>query len=354
MKNNNYAILRVTKIKSQVAMRHASRHVMREMNVPNADPEKGGIELLAGSSDALKKFTNIMDRHNIKSKSDSVLALNYVMSFSPEMADKIDINEWKRDNLEWIAKRHGGSGMILQAVLHTDETTPHMHVMIMPITNKKPDKRIKDPVKRAADAAIKYQLNAKNFTGSAAKLRQMQDSYIKAMEHHGLERGIKGSKAINKDIQTFYAEINKNVEEVKSELENILDEDVGIFNKKRWVEKIRDKIVELAHSAKLIENKERQLNKRERAVERTKNALDSVFRRLGINNDQDIEEQLNNKIELAAQQKTLDLQQQLNNAERNLNELPKLNEKITELENSNQHLSKQIRALDRDNGLQMR
>ncbi len=71
--------------------------------------------------------------------------------------------------------------------MHLDETTPHIHAYTVPIVNGK--------------------LNQKHFTGTRAKMRQMQSNYAQAMQPFGLQRGIAGSKATHQSVQRFYGQI---------------------------------------------------------------------------------------------------------------------------------------------------
>jgi len=74
------------------------------------------------------------------------------------------------------------------AVLHKDEQTPHIQALVVPIS----------------DAG---RLSAYTYTGGREKLGAMQDSYARAMEPLGLERGVKGSVDIHETIKEWYAKI---------------------------------------------------------------------------------------------------------------------------------------------------
>jgi hypothetical protein len=69
-----------------------------------------------------------------------------------------------------------------------DETTPHIHAMIIPVVDGK--------------------LNAKKLIGGPAGLRKHQESYAKAMVPLGLEARTKYSVAKHEDIKKFYTAIN--------------------------------------------------------------------------------------------------------------------------------------------------
>ncbi|MGI2908561.1 plasmid recombination protein [Tolypothrix sp. VBCCA 56010] len=77
------------------------------------------------------------------------------------------------------------SDRIVRAELHLDEATPHLHAYFVPIDEK-------------------GQLRCNHFFDGRQKMQAFQDSYHTAMQHLGLERGIKGSKAQHQDIKDFY------------------------------------------------------------------------------------------------------------------------------------------------------
>jgi len=107
-----------------------------------------------------------------------------MMTFSPEAPPK-DLRAWVRDNRRWLEQEFGKKNLV-KLYLHMDETTPHLHAVVIPI----------DP---------KGKLNCRHFLGGADKLSALQDRYAEAMKPHGLERGNKGSKARHQSVKQFYS-----------------------------------------------------------------------------------------------------------------------------------------------------
>lgn len=343
----NFAILRIKKLKSRAQISNASKHNTRQINVTNANQDKD-IKLLDGREDALSRLDFIFENINVKTKKDSVLAIEYVMSFSPEQTKNIDVDDWARDNIDWINRRHG-KDRILQAVLHLDETTPHLHILVTPIVENTIDRRIKDPEK--IKNAPKYKLNCKKFTGSPKLLSHMQDSYSAAMAIHGLERGIINSKAKHQDIKEFYADINKNIKQVENELDDILTAEPNLLNRKKWVKLVKDKIIELAHSAYLIKNKEKELDKRERSNSILNNKLNNIIKKFNFDINKELEPQLDDIINTAVNKKTFDLQIENNNINRQINEIPELIKQNEFLKKQLNHRIKEVRQLNNEIGL---
>lgn len=123
-----------------------------------------------------------MDRLNAKlpgkMRKDAVVAVETVVSASPEFFDGIEkdrakllvnpkFKKWVADTQSWMKKEWGSN--VVDAVLHMDESTPHIHFLTVPL--------------------IKDRLCAKEFLGIGVMQRH-QGEYAAAMASHGLERGI--------------------------------------------------------------------------------------------------------------------------------------------------------------------
>ena len=129
-----------------------------------------------------------------KRRKDAVLAVEYVMTASPEWFAKATPEQEKaffEQSLQWLADKYGAD-RIVTASIHRDESTPHLSAFVVPLTH---DKR----------------LSAKEFIGSRDKMRADQTSYAGYVADLGLERGIEGSKATHQTIQQHYAAVQRGV-----------------------------------------------------------------------------------------------------------------------------------------------
>jgi Plasmid recombination enzyme len=95
--------------------------------------------------------------------------------------DKLEQFQWAVQ--QWLTENYGDR--VLRAELHLDEATPHVHAYIIPLDDR-------------------GKLKRKGLFGSREKLRQWQDSYAKALEPLGVERG---SRATHTAIQEYYAAV---------------------------------------------------------------------------------------------------------------------------------------------------
>jgi hypothetical protein len=189
-----YAIMRAKKLTNMGSVAASMQHCYRERETHNADQERtpDNQHLGAKSTDeAMGKLRALLPE---KRRKDAVLAVEYVMTASPEWFDKATQEQEKaffQRSLQWLADKYGAD-RIVTASIHRDEATPHLSAFVVPLTQ---DKR----------------LSAKEFIGSRDKMRADQTSYAGCVADLGLERGIEGSKATHQTIQQHYAAIQQGV-----------------------------------------------------------------------------------------------------------------------------------------------
>lgn len=189
-----YAIMRAKKLANMGSVAASMQHCYRERETHNADQERtpDNQHLGAKSTDeAMGKLRALLPE---KRRKDAVLAVEYVMTASPEWFDKATPEQEKdffQRSLQWLADKYGAD-RIVTASIHRDEATPHLSAFVVPLTQ---DKR----------------LSAKEFIGSRDKMRADQSSYAGCVADLGLERGIEGSKATHQTIQQHYAAVERGV-----------------------------------------------------------------------------------------------------------------------------------------------
>ena len=130
---------------------------------------------------------------------DAVLAVEVVLSVSPEFFrperpweagtyDPERLAAWRDASMAWLRGRYGDN--LVSAVLHLDEATPHIQAVFVPLT---------------AD----HRLSAKVVVGGPDELRRFQDSVGEAMAPLGIQRGMEGSIAVHRDVDEYYALVNR-------------------------------------------------------------------------------------------------------------------------------------------------
>jgi predicted hotdog family 3-hydroxylacyl-ACP dehydratase len=245
-----YAILRAKKLKSSASIAKSMRHTFREVPVPNADPMQTQRNRIAGARSAAEGLAKCKERWPEKRRKDAVLAIEYLITTSPEAVKKhggtLDERKYFNDALEWLKKRHGAENVVVAGV-HRDETTPHMVAYVVPI----------DPAGR---------LNCRHFLGGSTAMSAMQDDFHRTCgQPQGLDRGIKGSKAKHTTIKQFYTQARKAGEIPELSKADLAAAAIGVHT---------DAYKEAQEATRNVSKAAVLAGMRERAVEARKNALE--------------------------------------------------------------------------------
>lgn len=127
---------------------------------------------LKESSNWLQDIGNEIQAAGAKTRSNSVLALDTIYTASPEFFQgktNAENDKFFQDCLKFHESRFGH---IISAVIHYDETTPHLHVISVPLTR---DGR----------------LSARDVIGNRAQMRRTQTEFYEQVgKGYGLERGV--------------------------------------------------------------------------------------------------------------------------------------------------------------------
>lgn len=194
-----YAILRTQKLKATGAVWRSLKHAFREQPTPNADPAKAAQNAHLGANSAAEAMQRVRDRLPEKRRKDAVLAIEYLITASPEAMQELGgqgRDAYFNDALKWLRERHGGANVVY-AGIHRDETTPHMYAYVVPL-----------------DEAT-GRLNARRWLGGAKALSEMQTDFAANVgARHGLERGIKGSRAKHERVKRHYGLVNQAADKV--------------------------------------------------------------------------------------------------------------------------------------------
>ena len=138
-----------------------------------------------------KEIKRIETETGKKTRKDAVVLLDGLFTASPEFFEGKTTQEIKKyfeDCLDFYVKEYcqGDITRVLNAVIHLDETTPHMQVASIPSYTSEAGNR----------------LNAKIIMGNKTDYRKRQDRFFEAVsEKYGLERGEPAS-AINDKVHT--------------------------------------------------------------------------------------------------------------------------------------------------------
>ena len=123
-----------------------------------------------------EKLSNLVESSRAIRK-DAVVVCNFIVTSDNETMEALGADrqrEFFEDSVKWFSDRYGAD-RVLNATVHMDETTPHLHIGVMPITQDG----------RLSAKAI--------FTKT--EMKAIQTEFARDVgEKYGLERGVEGSE----------------------------------------------------------------------------------------------------------------------------------------------------------------
>ncbi len=227
----NYAILNLEKAKGTDS--GMSAHIERTIAPHNADAERTHlnrelIPFLEGVANRTQAIQHRLETAGLTRKigTNQVRAVRILLTGSPDAMKRIEnegrLDDWCADNLEWLRKTYGAKNLV-SAVLHLDETTPHIHATITPIVTTERVKR-----KREEEVAKNYRKKKPaprlccDEVMARATMKGYQDSYAEAMAKYGLIRGVDGSKARHVSTSEYYRDLHQQSESLQLDVAELL------------------------------------------------------------------------------------------------------------------------------------
>ena len=196
-----FTVLRIQKLKTWGAVAGSGKHNQRERETLNADASKVSENLiLAGYKeiDLVAACKEAIGNQTIRK--NAVLGVEMLLSASPSyfrpdnpeqagLYNEERLEDWRQTTMDWLNNRYGKR--IVSAVLHLDESTPHIHALLVPLDNS-------------------GKLNCRAlFGGTRHTLSMLQTDYGNAVSGLGIERGIKNSKATHQKVSQYYTRTQK-------------------------------------------------------------------------------------------------------------------------------------------------
>lgn len=211
-----------------------SDHIERRVIASNVDPTRTHLnrelaQLPEGVTERDEAIAHRIKSAGIKRKitPDQVRAIRVMLSGTHEAMMKIQqdgrIDEWCDDSMQWLHKTFGKENTV-SAVLHMDETTPHIHATIMPIVT---GERRKAKQKKQTEGKRTYR--KKNDTARLCaddvlnrdRLVAYHDDYAKVMERYGLQRGVRGSGARHTTTAQYYRDLKRQTGELETDVQQL-------------------------------------------------------------------------------------------------------------------------------------
>lgn len=207
-------------------------------------------------------FNDVFKRHikekckpDFKVRKNAIYAIELMLTASSKRPANFDEAGWTRDSLKWVEDKFGKDNIVF-AVLHRDETTPHIHVQIIPIVDGK--------------------LNASHFTGKMEKNRELNKSYFEAIKKYGFERRKKPLHKKKIPIAVFRERLQQ---EIDKSIPQPFTNETAIAYSRRIVDWIDNRRAEMFFDV----NKERDCIYEEwRAAQERENDLDRRSWRISV------------------------------------------------------------------------
>ena len=190
----SFAILRTSKLKTWGGVGGSATHTYRQGSMaPNADPSRThlNVTLVGVPGEVVSDVKRRVDAITDKPRANAVLAVEVLCAASPEWFEgksEQEIDAWAKRNVRWLQHRFGKENVV-HAVLHCDESTPHIVAYIVP--------------------EAEGRLNCRALLGGRERLSELQTAYAAAMAPLGLQRGVQGSKAEHVPVKLMYAEVRR-------------------------------------------------------------------------------------------------------------------------------------------------
>ncbi|WP_170272224.1 MobV family relaxase [Clostridium tarantellae] len=268
----SYSVFRVQGIKKTTDLNGLHKHIKQRISRTNIDIDldksKDNIELISCNDTYKQRFNEItkdlklvhdermktMRADRIKSferyVNDSKNNVACEMIFTSDTVffkdmNKNEIEKWAKTSLDFVTEDIGmNKENIIHAVVHMDEKTPHLHVVVVPIT-KIYDGRIKQE---------KLTISQNKFFHGKKDLSKLQDKYNHRMVSNGFKLA-RGEKNINKRHKTtmeYKNEIQRQTEVLKKDKQKIEKEVVELKSEKEQRTKEFSTTTKILHENSLV------------------------------------------------------------------------------------------------------
>ena len=218
------AVLRLQALHTIRDIRSQGRHDLRQYQPANADPSKSSLnQILVGQHDDDMGQIAAEKIGNQRLRKDARRAASFIFSATREAFEGEDgnleqdkINEFSTRVMTFMSNKYGAD-RIISAVLHNDETTPHIHMTVLPLRE---------------DGSLSYKAI---FGGGRSNLRQLHTEYAAALSPMGIERGQGYSPAKHESVKDYYKRVNAAQAAIPSQEEEEDHEDDKEFLPDKWL-----------------------------------------------------------------------------------------------------------------------
>lgn len=276
-----YTILRFKKLKGG-AIGSCERHNERKKEIYKSNPDididrsKQNYHIIEQPKYTYgRKVKDLIKESNCKTRKDSVKLVETIITASPEFMQKLSLSEQKeyfKIATDFMIDKVGKQN-IISAVVHMDESNPHMHLVFCPINKEN-------------------KLSAKSILGNQKSLSEWQTEYFECMHErwNELERGKSSIETKRKHIPTWLFKLSTALDSRYEQLTKLLN-NANAFNLKKSKEQITELLVTFLPQAKrfeieleklepYIESLKDQINTKSKTISRLYNEKDDLKQKL--------------------------------------------------------------------------
>lgn len=207
------------------------------------------------------------------------------------------IEQWALDCYNWIAKTYGERN-IVGCDVHLDESSPHMHISIIPtgmVAKGGRPKKGEEGKPRAMKEVVSMSARFGEHLKDGAEIRRgIHTAYFEVVgKKYGLARGVEGSDARHKDIDTWYREKVAEVKQLETKEKGLRTMIANLEKlKAQLLKEVADGRTDVERKLKEVEDK---INDKQEKLGVAQNDLDKAKAELD-----DVKQQLSDsKIKLA-------------------------------------------------------
>lgn len=356
----SYAIIRndkLTRVNAQGAYIHNDRRSKGHSN-KDIDPTRTHLNFYCKKNELtyIKEFDKIKKEYDLKGtiRSNSIIMCEMMITSDNAFFNKIGLEETKRyfkESYKFVCNyKNLGEKYIVSAAVHLDETTPHMHLVYIPVIHTK------DKEGNKID-----KICCRDFWKGRDSYRQLQNAFHKYITSKGFdlerglpveETGVKHEKIEDLKKLTNFENTKKVLDNMKLELPETPDiNDIKLIklNREKVENEIirpKDNMIEKLYNEKVSLQKEllKQVNLVNEA-EKYQKERDSILadNKELHNTVKHLEHEYkkkNNTLDLRFENRKRELEQEFENKEFDIEY--KYKSKIRSLEKENNHLHKII------------
>lgn len=268
-------IIRTGKIKTVQQLHNVGAHNNRLKDVPNASP-KHGFKRFIGTSNLVQDVKHVLAKHGLFMnglRKNAVICNELVLSLSPEYFDDGDLdfrNKFNKKNTldfinnakNFLIEKYGTK--LAHLSVHLDESTPHIHAVVVPTYLDDASGRYKLAAKRLFDRSD-LQLLQKEYCETFKSIKEYKFSYQEK------------STAKHQDIKAFYKNIDETKRSLTSESKE-LKHQIQLLNdeNKNLTQEVKSNFIEnVSLTDELIIEREKVI-KLERFINKTMVLLEKV------------------------------------------------------------------------------